>query len=338
MTTEFTDRRLGESGPIIGPMGLGTWAMGGPFSSGPDLSLPTGSPLGYGAADDEQSIRALHCAVEMGATLFDTADAYGAGHGERILGRALKGKRDQVIIASKFGNTYNEQTRQLGRPNLSPKYIRKACIASLERLQTTWIDLYQLHIGDMPLEQADNVADTLDGLCTDGLIRSYGWSTDDPERGAAFANRPNAVALQFQLNVLQDAPEMINTCQKNNFAGLVRSPLAMGLLSGKYSASSILPADDIRSQPPEWLPYFEQGGRASPALSQQLAQIREVLTSGGRTLVQGALAWIWGRSACTIPIPGIRTEAQVKENLEAIPFGPLSENQMREIKYILNRP
>ena len=94
-------------------MGIGSWAIGGPFYSGEGCHYPTGAPLGYGQVDDQESMRALHCAVDMGAVLFDTADAYGTGHGECVLGKALKEKRNQVIIATKFGNTYKEETKEL---------------------------------------------------------------------------------------------------------------------------------------------------------------------------------------------------------------------------------
>jgi len=318
-------------------MGIGTWAIGGPFFSGQGCHYPTGTPLGYGKVDDAESLRALHCAVDLGATLFDTADAYGTGHGERVLGRALKGKRDRVLIATKFGNTYHEDTKELTGTDVSPTYIRRACLASLKRLQTDWIDLYQLHVGDLPIEQAGAVADTLDALCDDGLIRHYAWSTDDPERGAVFANPPRAVAVQFDMNVFEDASEMLDVCDTHDLAGIIRVPLAMGFLTGKFTTARRLPRDDIRSHPPAWLRYFEDGGQPAPAWTKRLDSIKEILTTSGRTLAQGALAWVWGRSDRTIPIPGVRTAAQVRENLGAIEFGPLDPDQMREIDRLLDR-
>ena len=221
--------------------------------------------------------------------------------------------------------------------DVSPTYIRRACESSLKRLQTDWIDLYQLHVGDLPIVQAGGVADTLDDLCHHGLIRYYAWSTDDPERGAALANRPRAVAVQFDMNVFEDAPEMLGVCHKHDLAGIVRVPLAMGFLSGKFTGEQRLPADDIRSHPPAWLRYFEPGGRATPEWTDRLNSIKAVLTSGGRTLAQGALAWVWARSEHTIPIPGGRTVAQVEENLRAIEFGPLRPDQMKEIDRLLDR-
>jgi len=337
MRDDFQARRLGRSGLEAGPLGFGTWAISGPFFSGTGCRYPTGAPLGYGATDDATSIRALRRAAELGVRLFDTADAYGTGHGERIVGEALKGLRNRVLIATKFGNTYDESRRELTGTDASPGYIRAACHASLRRLQTDWIDLYQLHIGDLPLEQAAMVADTLDDLCREGLIRHYGWSTDDPVRAAAFAGRPPATSVQFDLNVFEDAPETIAVCETHNLAGIARLPLAMGFLSGKYSPASHLPPDDIRSQPPTWLRYFSTGGAATREWFEALHAIREILSADGRTPAQGALAWIWARSACTIPIPGVRTVAQVEENFDAIAHGPLSDAQMAEIAAILRR-
>jgi aryl-alcohol dehydrogenase-like predicted oxidoreductase len=208
----------------------------------------------------------------------------------------------------------------------------------LRRLQTDWIDLYQLHVGDLPVDQAGDVANTLEELCDEGLIRYYGWSTDDPERAGVFGNRARAVAVQFDMNVFQDAPKMLETCDTHGFAGIVRQPLAMGFLSGKFVPQSRLPADDIRGSPPTWLRYFDDGGGAVPEWTERLASIKEILTSRGRTLAQGALAWVWGRNERTISIPGVRTVAQVEDNLGAIEFGPLGPDQMREIDSLLERP
>lgn len=338
MIDEFRQRRLGRSGIVTGPLGIGTWAIGGPFFSGPGCRYPLGAPLGYGKADDEVSMRALRKAAELGVALFDTADAYGTGHGERVLGEALKDIRNRVVISTKFGNTYDVSRRELTGTDASPQYIRQACHASLERLQTDWIDIYHLHIGDVSLDQAAIVADTLDALCKEGLIRHYGWSTDDPLRASAFADRPHATAVQFDMNLFEDAPEILGICEASNFAGIVRLPLAMGFLSGKYSPLSRLPDDDIRSKPPQWLRYFKEGGSASKDWHAALDSVREILTARGRTLAQGALAWIWARSACTIPIPGIRTVDQAEENIGAVEFGPLSADQMTEIAKLLAAP
>ncbi|WP_419907058.1 aldo/keto reductase [Hoeflea sp.] len=318
-------------------MGIGTWAMGGPFFSGEKWVLPKGTPIGYGSAKDSVSIRALHCALECGAKLIDTADAYGAGHCERVIGKAIKGRRDQVFLATKFGNVIDEERKELIGQKWSERYISDACEASLRRLQTDVIDLYQLHISDLPIDAAQGVAETLEKLRGEGKIRSFGWSTDDPERVRSWSAIDGAVVAQFNMNVFQPAPQMLKICDANDLTALIRLPLAMGLLSGKYTPESRLPADDIRSAGPDWQRYFLKSGGANQEWTERLEAIREILTSGGRTLVQGALGWIWAQSERAVPIPGIRNEEQARENLGAMEFGPLSRDQVTEIDALLER-
>ncbi len=320
-------RTLGRSGLQVSAMGLGCWAIGGAAWRGD-------RPTGYGRVDDGESVRAIHHALDLGVNFFDTADAYGAGHSERVLGRALAGRRDQVVIATKFGNTFEETTRQLTGEDVSPTYIRRACEASLRRLDTDHIDLYQLHLG-VSAVRARLVLDVLDDLVAQGKIRAYGWSTDDPERARVFAERPHCTAVQHGMNVFHYDPAMLALCDEVDLACICRKPLAQGLLTGKYHAGTRLPADDIRSSGVSWLVYFQDGKPSAEWLS-RLDAIREILTSGGRTLVQGALAWIWGRSERTVPIPGFKTVAQVKENAAAMQFGPLSAKQVGEIDRIFH--
>jgi aryl-alcohol dehydrogenase-like predicted oxidoreductase len=327
MSRRFT-RTLGRSGIEVSAMGLGCWAIGGRAWRGKQ-------PTGYGHVDDPESIRAIHRALDLGVTFFDTADAYGAGHSERILGQALAGRRDRVTIATKFSNTFDEETRQIAGTDVSPTYIRHACEASLRRLNTDHIDLYQLHTG-IPVAEAGPVLDTLDELVADGLIRAYGWSTDDPERARTFAQRPNCTAVQHGMNVFHYDPVVLALCDELALACICRKPLAQGLLSGKYGPDSQMPADDIRSGDASWLVYF-QDGKPAPEWLEKLNGLRDILTSGGRTLVQGALAWIWARSGHTIPIPGFRNVSQVEENAGAMQFGPLRDEGMRQIDKILGR-
>lgn len=318
-----TNRKLGRSGIEVSAVGFGCWAIGGPFTSG-------GKPAGWGAVDDDESAAAIHRALDLGVTFFDTADVYGVGHSERVLGRALAGRRDDVVIATKFGNTFDVPTRNLTGTDASRSYVRAACAASLERLGTDRIDLYQLHVGDLPLEQVDDLLATLEALVDEGKIRAYGWSTDDPERAAAFAAGPHCTAVQHQLNVLDDAPEMLVACAEHDLASVNRGPLAMGLLSGKYGAESTLGVDDVRGDSPDWMRYFT-GGHPDPAWLRRVAAIRDVLTADGRTLPQGTLGWILARHGLTVPIPGCRTVAQAEENAGVLTVGPLAPSAMAEI-------
>jgi len=319
----FITRTLGRSGIAVSGLGMGCWAIGGP-------AWRDGKPIGWGDVDDAESVRAIHTALDLGVTLFDTADIYGAGHSERILGQALAGKRSQVVIASKFGNLFDEATRQAIGRDASPAHIRRACDASLRRLKTDYLDLYQFHLGDYDLAQAVEVRETLEELVAAGKIRAYGWSTDDPARARLFAEGPHCATIQQRLNICGGNAETLAVCEAANLGSLNRGPLAMGLLTGKFTADSILPENDVR------FGWDLKAGAQAERL-QKLAALRDVLTQDGRTLAQAALGWLWARSDVTIPIPGFKTAAQVTDNAAALRRGPLSADQMQAIERILGR-
>ncbi len=323
-------RALGRSGIQVSALGMGCWAIGGPFWNG-------AAPLGWGEVDDKQSVRAIHRARELGVTFFDTANVYGAGHSERVLARALKGSRGQIVIATKFNRVFDEATRQVTGSDCSPPAIRAACEASLRRLETDYIDLYQFHDGGYPADQAGPVRETLEELVRAGKIRAYGWSTDFADRARVFAEGPNCASIQLQLNVLDDNPEVIAVCERSRLAAINRGPLAMGLLTDAYAADTKPGADDVRGRrSPEWMKYFKDG-RPNPEWLHKRDAIREILTAEGRTVAQGAIGWLWARSICTIPIPGFRTVKQVEDNAAALNRGALGAEQMLEIARILER-
>ena len=323
-------RTLGRSGIEVSALGMGCWAIGGPFWTGE-------TPQGWGNVDDEESIRAMHAALDLGVNFFDTANVYGAGHSERVLGRAIAGRRSQVVIATKFNAVFDETTRQVTGSDTSPEGIRKACEESLHRLNTDYIDLYQFHDNGYPAEKAAPVRDTLEKLVKSGKIRAYGWSTDFVDRAEVFAQGTKCTSIQFQLNVLDDNPAMLALCEKHNLAAINRGPLAMGLLTGKYTPATKISDDDVRGvKSPGWMKYFRDGKPDAEWMGMREA-ILEILTSKGRTVAQGALAWNWAHSPLTIPIPGFRTVEQVEENAAALEFGPLTQEQMRSISHILNR-
>jgi aryl-alcohol dehydrogenase-like predicted oxidoreductase len=316
-------RQLGRSGIEVSAVGVGCWAMGG---------------KGWGSgADDAESIRALHKALDMDVNLFDTADVYGLGRSESVLGEALAGRRDKAVIATKFTWSWDDATKIETGPQTSPEYIRSACEASLKRLRTDYIDLYQFHWNDFGPEGAEAIRDTLEELVAAGKIRSYGWSTDFPDRARIFAQGEHCSAIQVEMNVIDDAVDIIAVCDEFNLAALNRGPLAMGLLTGKYKPNTTLPEDDVRgTKAPEWMKYFKDG-QPNPEWLDKVHAVSEILKSNGRTLAQGALAWLWGRSDKTLPIPGFRNVAQVEENCAALQYGSLTPEQMLEIDRILGR-
>lgn len=317
-----TTRTLGRSGLAVSPIGFGCWAIGGP-------AFRDGNPIGWGKVDDDESVAAIHAALDAGVTFFDTANIYGAGHSERVVGRALAGKRDEVVIATKFGNLFDEEAKRAIGRDASPASIREQCDASLARLGIDVIDLYQFHIGDYDPAQAETVVATLEELVDAGKIRSFGWSTDDPERAKVFARSPHCAAIQLHANVIDDNPAMVDLLESAGLAGINRGPLAMGALTGKFSRETTFAADDVRRR-------FDFSGKEGRTLD-ALDRIRDILTSGGRTLAQGALGWLLARSPAFVPIPGIRTVAQAQDNAGAIAHGPLGAQEMAEIDQILKQ-
>jgi aryl-alcohol dehydrogenase-like predicted oxidoreductase len=322
-------RVLGRSGIEVSALGMGCWAIGGTWWAGDQ-------PLGWGEVDDDESIRAVHRALDLGVTFFDTADTYGAGHSERVLARALAGRRDEAVIATKFGAAFDEETKQaLPRPELTPDFPRRRVEDSLRRLGTDRVDLYQLHINELPVAEAAEFLDTLEDLVAEGKIRAYGWSTDYADRAEHWATHGRScTAIQHSFSVIEDSAEVLAVCERYDLASVNRGPLAMGLLTGKYTATSTLDRDDVRGIAPEWLEWFRDG-RPAPEFLDRVHAVREILTTGGRTLAQGALAYLWARSDTTIPIPGCRTVAQVEENAGALAHGPLTTAQVDEVLELL---
>lgn len=327
-------RTLGRSGIEVSALSLGCWAIGGPW-------LFNGVEAGWDRVDDAESLRAIHQALDLGANFFDTAANYGAGHSERLLGKAVKGCRDRVVIATKFGYLVDEETKVVVHYDEKEEdsdvasRLRTDLEKSLKRLDTDYIDVYQIHVWGLRTDLALQAREILEDLVKEGKIRTYGWSTDMLEPVRAFASAPNCSVVQQQLSVLDGNLELLALCEQLNLASLNRAPLGMGLLTGKYTPDSRFAPQDIRHHV-VWHPAFKDGKPTQEWLD-KLASIREVLTSNGRTLAQGALAWIWARSPNTIPIPGFRTAAQVTENCRAMEFGPLTKEQFDEIERILGR-
>lgn len=322
-------RVLGRSDIEISAIGMGCWAIGGPFTV-------DGLPDGWGNVDDNESIRAIQYAIDAGVNFFDTSDAYGAGHSEEVLGRAIKGQRDKVVIATKFGFLIDSQARALTGTDRSVAHLHKALKASLQRLGTDYIDLYQCHLGDLGFESGAEIWSALEDLKREGVIRAFGWSTADVASARAVAEHTSINSIQHGTHVLHDDYQIIALCEEFGLTSIDNTPLAMGLLTGKFTHDSRLPSDDVRGSKHEWMPFFKDG-KPIPELVDQVNAVREILSSNGRTVTQGALAWHWARSPQCVPIPGFKTVKQVQENIGALQFGPLSQAQMEEIDRILGR-
>ncbi len=326
-------RTLGRSKIEVSAVGMGCWAIGGPWTF-------LGSPAGWSAVDDRESIRAIHAALDQGVNFFDTAANYGSGHSEYILGQALQGRRREVVIATKFGYDIDEAAKDVdhyGDPETGPviDYLRRDVENSLRRLGTDTIDVYQLHIWGYDIGRSVELREGLEALVREGKIRCYGWSTDRPKAVRAFAEGEHCAVVQQQLNIFDGVDEVLDLCDEFDLASINRGPLGMGVLTGKFTPQSSFPEDDVRHHA-KWFEGLVDG-HPNPVWLQKMDDLRDILTSGGRTLAQGALAWIWGRSPRTVPIPGFKTVAQVEENAGAMRFGPLTPAQMAEVSEILRR-
>lgn len=325
-------RTLGKSNLEVSALGMGCWAIGGPWTWDQPGQDPF--PVGWGNTDDEESIRALHAALEMGVNFFDTAANYGAGHSEVLLGRAFKGKRDKVVIATKFGHMVNEERKTVySAPDQIIKNVRTDVENSLRRLQTDFIDIYQLHEGGYDPKLALELQSVLEELVSAGRIRWYGWSTDKVDSAHTFAGGANAThctSIQFALNAIHDNAGMRKVCADFDLAGINKDPLNKGFLTGKFDTTTTFPENDVR-----------QGTDFSnPRIVKRLQvidEIRDILTSNGRTMAQGALAYIWALDERMVPIPGFKSVQQVKDNAGALELGPLTSTQVMEIQTIVGK-
>ena len=307
-------RRLGRSGVKVSPLGLGTARMGG-LGWHDDLAPQDPS---QGKRD---AVRQIQAAVDLGVTFFDTADDYGQGFCERILGEALRGRREGIVVATKFGE--NPIPDQEDPWFLDAGTVERACEGSLRRLEVECLDLYLLHRRDYPLERAPAVMEALENLVRAGKIRYYGWSTDDVERARLFAGGEHCIAIEHRLNVFNDNAAMLDLCREQDLASLNRGPLLMGVLTGRWSSETKLEEDDPRAQ------WFKAEGFLKVLACAQ--QIEPYLTTDGRSCTQGALGWIWARSPLTIPLPGFRNMEQLQELVQAQQFGPLPPDVMQAI-------
>lgn len=312
----------------IKPLGMGCWPIGGPMFSG-------GESVGYAGADDEESVRVIHAALDRGIRLFDTAAAYGAGHAERLLGQALR-KRPEALVVTKIGIAIDERTKQLIGDEVDPQSVLPAIDRCLARLDRDTIDAVLLHQNGLSVEEAEPIFDQMARAREAGKVRAFGWSTDFSKSIAAVADRDGFAVVEHAMNVFLDVPRVQQAVERAGLVSLIRSPLAMGLLGGKYDASSRVPADDIRGTGKAKTPYFADA-RPGPEYLRMLDAVRELLTTDGRTLAQGAICWLWAKGAQNLPIPGARTADQIEGLAGALHFGPLPASTMGEIEKVIER-
>ncbi|NKY27344.1 aldo/keto reductase [Nocardia gamkensis] len=265
----------------------------------------------YGAADDAQSIATLHHALDLGVTLLDTADFYGAGHNEELIGRAIAERRDEVVLATKFGfaNRLGEPTHIRG----DAAYVRQACEASLRRLGVDHIDLYYLHRVD-PKVPIEETVGAMAELVQAGKVRHLGLS----EAGAQTIRRAHAVhpiaALQSEWSLwTRDLEaEIAPVCRELGIGLVPFSPLGRGFLTGRYNSVEGLAETDVRRSQPR---FAEGNLERNLAI---VAKLNELAAAKGVTAGQLALAWVQHRGEDVVPIPGTRRQRYLEENLAAL--------------------
>jgi len=313
-------RMLGRTGLKVSEVGFGAWAIGGPAKLG-DIEI------GWGQVDDAMSLRAIGAAHDAGVTFFDTADVYGAGRSEILIGKALRSKRDGVVIATKVGNRTTAGGEWV--KDFSKQWITEAIDASLTRLGMDYVDLYQLHSGTDTAQYRDETFEALEALKTAGKIRFYGISVGPCAHGPWVIRNTPADTIQVVYNMLEREPEveLLPLAQERGIGIIARVPLASGFLSGKFTPDTQFAPNDHRSRtyPPE-------------KIRQMVGRVARlgVLTEGkSKTPAQAALQYCLAHPAVSVVIPGAKTPEQARANAAASDGVLLTPQEVARARAIL---
>lgn len=285
-------RMLGKTGLRVSVIGLGTMVHAGHF----------------GPMKDSESLGAIETALDLGVNFIDTSDAYGAGYSENLLGNALKGKRDKVIVATKGGNVMTGPDR--GKRIFAPDYISRVMDESLQRLQTDYIDLYQLHNPTVDVIEKGEVWNVLERAKQAGKIRHYGVSINTMEEGIAAVKdgRSETVQVEYSLLAQEPAEKIFPLAAQANVGIIARIPLRRGILTGKLTAADEqrFQGEDVRARSFKGEPFRQELAKAE--------QLRFLVHGDVKTFVQAALAFCVAHPAVGITIPGARNAQQMREN------------------------
>jgi myo-inositol catabolism protein IolS len=298
-------RRFGKTGWQVSTVSMGCWGIGGQ----------------WGPVEEAEAIRTIHAAIDLGVNLYDTADSYGLGLSEELVGKALQGKREGLIVATKVGNF----ARRVGTPLVydTPHHVYLCCDASLKRLGIDTIDFYQCHIGD--LKDPTIFLEAFGRLVEVGKVRAYGISTNSLEVAKAFNRDGKCAGIQLNYSLLNTgaAKDLLPWCAENDIGTLIRGPIAQGVLAGKFTKDTTFD-DSVRAG-------WNQGAAHDQFLSRvdKVEQIR-FLESPDRSMAQAALQWVLANPAVTCAIPGAKNVAQITSNANAAD-GELSADEQARL-------
>jgi aryl-alcohol dehydrogenase-like predicted oxidoreductase len=312
-------RNLGETGMRVSAISLGTWAFGSE----------------WGAVSDEESYAALNTAIDLGVNFLDTADVYGDGRSERLIGRLLEERsEDEIFVATKAGRRLDPHAAE----GYSYEKLSRFVERSLEYLRLETIDLLQLHCPPTEVYRQDETFEALDRLREAGKVKNYGVSVEKVEEARLALDYPGVKTVQIIFNIFRQRPieEFFPLAEEKNIGVIARVPLASGLLSGKMSADRAFDSDDHRNFNREGQAFdrgetfsgvdFETGLRAAEEL--------KALVPEGYTLAQLALRWILMHPAVSCAIPGAKRQDQAEDNVAAAEMPPLSEETMDCVRQI----
>jgi aryl-alcohol dehydrogenase-like predicted oxidoreductase len=288
-------RKIGSNGPAVGAIGLGCMGMS----------------FAYGERDDAESARTLLRALDLGVTHFDTADMYGFGHNEQLIGRTLAGRRDEFVLATKFANRYDPATERRWI-DTSAAWVRQACDASLARLGFDHIDLYYMHRRD-PATPIEETVSAMADLVTAGKVRWLGLSEVSAQtlRKAHEIHPISAVQMEYSLFTRFVEDEMLATCRELGVALVAYSPVGRGWLTGTLTSRDQLTEGDFRATNPR---FTEENFAANLRL---VDAVRAVAAEAGCTPAQAALAWLLAQGDQVLPIPGTKRVRYLEENVAA---------------------